>query len=123
MKTEETNVSSQKSMHEIIDETVEFYSNNPRSVVAGRCKYRGANGAMCAFARMITNPQDLEEGLSCGNKGNWKVAKFKPEYEGHNPEFYVRLQQFHDSDINWSSGGLSADGEYFVAQFKQQFNG
>lgn len=118
MKTKE-----RKSMHEIIDETVEFYSNNPRSIGAGRCKYIGPNGTMCAFARLVTNPTQLEEGYCCSSKDNWKIAEIKDEYAGYSWDFYRNLQILHDDGDNWSFGKLSPEGEVFVKELKEQFNG
>lgn len=81
---------------EIIDETVEFYENNPRSLnpnpkgEADRCLYNGPNGEACAFARCVADEyrEKLEEG-----KGSYYHLElfgdklFKEQYKGKSERF------------------------------------
>lgn len=119
MKTEK-----RKSMHEIIDETVEFYSNNPRSVEGDQCLYHGPNGAMCAFARMVANPERLIEGKNCLYLMEYlEGIVIKPEYSGYKRDFYRSIQRLHDYSDNWEcDGGLSKEGKNEVYRLKHQYN-
>lgn len=85
---------------EIIEETVEYYKNNPfgYNLNTGKCVYRGPEGQMCAVGRCLVHPElygneDISaHSLLVHNTDN----SLKEEYQGHQPEFWNRLQSFHD---------------------------
>lgn len=131
-----------KTIHEIIDETVEFYSNNPRSLVVEddeeddhlrqtRCLYNGPNGTKCAFARLVKDefvhllPEEsccvVNYALIC------PMEHLKEEYQNHPPGFYRQLQILHDASSNWVELGdgtrkLSDRGIELVDSMKTKFN-
>lgn len=91
----------QKTKLEIIEETIEHYKNNPRSVNAdGHCMYNGNDGAKCAFGRCCT-----DEGIYALREGESVQEEFlehlKPEYQGHNEFFWGAIQMLHDGSDFW----------------------
>ena len=95
---------------ELVDETVEHYTNNPRSREGdtGPCVYAGENGERCAAARLCDESRtqliDMEGGVwsSVHNQ-----ATLKPEYAHFDVEQIGELQNLHDYDGYW----LKPDGE------------
>ncbi len=114
--------------HQIIDETVTFYHNNPRSLNGERkvanesgdilCLYNGPNGEKCAYARCCTPDSEFTEGksASCQNK-----AKLLPQYEGYSDSFWCGIQSLHDSDKFWDGNRLTEDGINQVEYLKSHY--
>ena len=102
---------------QIIDETVEYYSNNPRSVCGTECRYIGPNGENCAFSRCCSDPTSCipYEG---GNHMLWFV---KSEYRGHGLEFWKQIQDLHDLSIHWEGNKLTKIGQDHVKKLKERF--
>lgn len=118
---------------EILDETVEYYSTNPRAIVKGtdnKCAYLTEEGYMCAVGRCLSNPKliakkpslnttdvrGLEEELGLDNI-------LKDEYQGHEWKFWQDLQGLHDNKPNWNKdGSLSLDGKRSYDIIKQKIN-
>lgn len=133
--------------HEIIDETIEWYSNNPRSKGFRNsgfetCRYFGAGDAHCAFSRCCDLSNPLVSGIlkNLDSKADGgSLAEFMSEsdfsehchfffedllgadYRGHSIDFWVGLQKLHDMDHCWINGKLSGDGLSYVARLKVQF--
>jgi len=111
---------------QIINETVKYYSED-----TSRRAYRGSacfyfqkdSGNMCAVGRCANDPQGLDGGKYIRNilleMSDEEV--FKPEYQGHTTEFWAKLQDFHDSQINWDEKGLISYGQERVLQLKEMF--
>jgi hypothetical protein len=96
---------------EIIDETVEYYKNNPRSLNnIGECLYYN-NGNMCAFGRCATKKGleylEYNENTSVCNLKKKPNSILKDVYKGHSLDFWCDLQLFHDRGENWkeNNGG------------------
>lgn len=112
---------------EIINETVEFYSQDVtrRSLDNGICLYAGPEGKKCAYARC------------------WREGVYKPEYEGItaiNPKlprpdelveerykgqfvsFWRDLQFFHDSVDNWDGNVLTVHGKKYVETLLKKYS-
>lgn len=128
---------TQKTKIEIIDETVEFYSNNPRALSnTGTCQYLTSEGLKCAFARCCTD----ESVTLLHEKFEGKVvAEFpathgesipdvetllKDEYKGHGNLFWGDVQMLHDFNRIWDSlnGGLSNEGLRKVNELKAKYS-
>jgi len=85
---------------EIIEETVEYYKNNPfgYNSAGSKCVYYGSNEQMCAVGRCMINPKLYgDKDLSAftlleENSDNI----LKEEYRGHSSDFWNHLQAFHD---------------------------
>lgn len=115
-----------KTTHQIIDETVEYYKNNPRSKDGdGNCVYNGPNGEKCAFSRLAKPDFDFKyfEGENCAailNKA-FQEDILLPEYCGHPNGFYADLQALHDRDYYWSNNNLTKEGIEFVENMKKDY--
>lgn len=116
----------QKTAAEIIDETVEFYSNKPRSINSqGFCLYKGPNNTECAFARLVL--EDKKYLLSEGETADAIIAfnddkeLLKPEYRGQKKEFYRALQILHDYPGYWEGRKLTTTGQAYVKTLKQRY--
>lgn len=120
-----------KTMTQILDETIEFYSEDPdrRSMeTSGKCYYwhdfaeeYGMNPdehdiKQCAVGRCITNGQAVPQGDICSV---FNLVTFKKEYTGHSVRFWSALQRLHDSSMNWNEKGLSNTGIYLVDEIRE----
>jgi hypothetical protein len=121
----------QKSMLEILNETVQYYSEDVTrrgtNRTTGSCEYLTEEGCMCAVGRCMSKPSRdmigsatmLTIGVSCSDL----EKELKPEYRGHPISFWRDIQTLHDKDANWSvASGLTTYGEFRVAQIKQMHN-
>ena len=109
--------------HEIIDETVEYYQNNPSSIGknidgSNSCLYNGPNGEKCAFSRCCTDDSRFIEGHCASGLLNIGRSKLLPQYEGHSESFWDDLQSLHDSDDNWDGNRLTEYGQNRVLRIK-----
>jgi hypothetical protein len=120
----------QKSMIDILDETVEYYTNNPRSsnpsgYKAGnnRCLYNGLNGEKCGFSRCCIDDIPAEcEGIDAVELlGTMGEEILKPEYRGYSSMFWKFIQLLHDTDEYWGDDGLTQWGIERVAYLKIKF--
>ena len=110
---------------EILEETIEFYTTDPsrRSLDdAGSCVYNAGTAQHCAVGRCLT-PFFQEQ----GRKLKFNVMGFEDfvdyygytshdealqeQYQGHDMQFWVNLQYFHDTKKFWNETGLTAEGE------------
>lgn len=119
-----------KTKIEIIDETVEFYKNNPRSVLTPNedrrqvCLYHGPDGKRCAFSRCCQQEIDLSEfeGQSCSSiLQEMGDTVLQEEYRQHDATFWAKIQYLHDSKQFWKQNQLTASGHKYVVQLKTQY--
>lgn len=118
-----------KTCAEIIDETIEFYQKNPRSIskTTRDCLYNGPNGAKCAFSRLLEDSEGLWEGRNAYQTMHTNPnLKFKLGYEGKSSEFYTALQKLHDLSDYWSTDEqgnniLTSKGRQAVQEVKELF--
>jgi len=111
--------------HQIIDETVEYYKNNPRALQGAYCKYLTDDGKMCAVGRCLT-PKSVQIAQTKFNGKtfddlNKSIIKFKSKYQGHCDSFWICLQSFHDCSLCWNGNKLTQDGERRVKVLKEKF--
>lgn len=119
---------------DIINETVKFYNLTNRGFGVGSCMYLTEEGNMCAVGRCMINPKDTQlkfgsgsiRGIACKmNNIDRTISKIeldtmsvdhllKPEYHGHNVEFWSDIQTLHDSYNNWNDDGLTEAGQKVV---------
>ena len=97
---------------ELVDKTVEYYSNNPRSTSHyGECKYAGPNGERCAAARLCDESASDFEKMDSSRTPAWKytchLATLRPEYAHFTTVQIAALQNLHDREWNW----IDPDGE------------
>lgn len=96
---------------EIINETIKYYRTNLRGIKANTlnsCQYLTEDGAMCAIGRCLINPQEAMD-IGIGDvhdfydeSGENLDSMLKPEYIGHNYDFWSDLQSFHDDNACWA---------------------
>lgn len=122
-----------KTTEQIIDETVEFYSNNPRAVIVSgshtMCVYHDKKtGNKCALGRCMNSNWAERLGGETFILGNMKLVvgvsldeSLKPEYRGQKLEFWDALQRFHDTGQNWGEQGLTETGKSVVARLKNEW--
>jgi hypothetical protein len=116
-----------KTKVEILDEIVEYYTNNPRSLGERGCLYNGPNGEHCAFALMCIDPTKLaEKAAASSNLRARGDVILKEEYRGYEADFYDEIQSIHDAGTNWlvnepgkPGGGLSETGQRKVKLYRE----
>lgn len=119
---------------ELVDNTVEHYTTNPRSKKwrNGPCAYAGPNGERCAAALMCDESLSNFREMDDLHDSSWyqvgHLAVLKPEYTHFDNEQIAALQNLHDTDENWlkpdgwiGTGGLSEKGKQFVESIKSKF--
>lgn len=115
-------------MLEILDETVAYYGSDPvnkRGQGMSGCKYLTLDGKMCAVGRCCAAPSEAWFG-GCENIRGTDVSKFlnledllKPEYKGHNIQFWCDLQSLHDTKAYFTDTGFSAKGLAWIANIRK----
>ena len=123
---------------ELVDKTVEYYSNNPRSLVLGigvhgsACRYAGPNGERCAAARLCDESATDLEAMDRYGQPAWldvhHMATLKPAYAHFTIEQIFDLQNLHDRDWYWldpygKSGarGLTGAGKKHAYNIKSRY--
>lgn len=120
-----------KTIAEIVDETVDFYRHNPRSIFTdwegdAVCLYRGSDNLRCAVARCCQPTAELtEQQDACYNIEKNGDAMFLPAYQGHPPEFWQALQELHDTKRFWqkvdNQWELTRWGQDWADEIKSRF--
>ena len=103
---------------QIINETFEYYTEKVgrRAIQGDRdtCMYNGQWGEHCAIGRCLL-PAYQDQGMDLlGNDGSIsglvesnELASLdnmlQPQYRGQHPQFWDKLQSFHDNDYNWDT--------------------
>ena len=129
----ETKQTTPMTFAELVDETVVYYTNNPRSTTGlrGECKYAGPNGERCAAARLCDESATDFEYLDGQRQPAWTdvhhMATLKPEYAHFTTDQIQALQRLHDYRWNWvepngenGTKGLSDRGQEKVYQIKTE---
>ena len=120
-----------KTKLKIVVETACYYNSGNRGYngSSGSCTYLNDEGNMCAVGRCM-NEGSLQEvslrererknkrasdGLSLAVDGLAKLYNgidilLKPEYRGHDLEFWENMQCLHDNSRAWWDGGLTGHG-------------
>jgi hypothetical protein len=118
-----------KSMIEILEETVNFYSEDPKKRSAGR--YNSSDSNHCAVGRcLLSELKQKGEGLEgntndlltliCENDLNSLDEALLPEYRGHSLLFWQDLQNLHDLDVCWTDDFISEKGKRQVEIMNQR---
>lgn len=113
----------QKTVSQIIIETVEYIEKNGRGVYTyfdevnkeqvQRCAYF-YEGKMCAVGRCMINPQnwgteDINP-IFIGYFDEYFDEELKEEYRGHSLVFWCDLQSLHDKDTHWDNNKITQVG-------------
>jgi hypothetical protein len=110
-----------KTKVEIINETVKYYSEDPsrRGFEPGRgCVYLTSTGCMCAVGRCLIDPSkgflgDVPSFCRVDGMPADLETELKPEYRGHDLQFWGDLQRLHDYSFYWCETGLTELGTIF----------
>lgn len=122
---------TRKTKLEIINETAEFYGSDVtrRSKSNGQCVYLAVDtGNRCAFSRCCTEDGVKELSFNYeGRPANWLSDYFinsvlKEEYKGHNRDFWVAIQMFHDNDGYFDKNGISNAGQNYIEHLKEKYS-
>jgi hypothetical protein len=107
---------------QIIEETVEFYSNNSRSKSKdiSTCLYNGPNGEKCAFSRCCTQDSFFNEGEQSKDQID---ANLLPQYSHipYDDQFWADLQDLHDTGDNWRDKSLTNAGLTHLNKLKKKY--
>lgn len=114
-----------KTKLEIIDETVAFYSadTSRRAVNRKGCEYIAKDGRMCALGRCAQAPSELDDNMFAREvlRAHEDEEVFKPEYQGHSPDFWSDVQELHDEATHWDTAGITSFGRAFVEVLKMKY--
>lgn len=111
-----------KTKLEIIDETVDFYSEdvNRRAVRdGGNCEYLTDDGKMCAVGRCFTKEGLLRYKDELGGFNKYMMHHLKEEYRIEDDQFWSDLQYLHDMNRHWDENGLNENGKEYLCRIKR----
>lgn len=121
---------------EIIKETLNVYQDASKRAQDGNiCKYTAENGNMCAVGRcMIPGSVIKRNGSEIGEEGILmrdfvggvgRISNLeeilKPEYRGHEMEFWRDLQSLHDEVFFYEDGKMNDRGREFAAHLIERW--
>lgn len=118
---------------EIIEETADYYSKNPRSIKKGNCVYNGPKGSHCAVGRCLLSSVKKKGRELDGNDSDINSLTFKQssitslddllsqKYRGHEIGFWQCLQDFHDMNYNWNGMELTQHGKNFLNDLRLDY--
>lgn len=105
---------------DIINNTVEYYTKNPRAYDSdlGFCFYLTADDRRCAVGRFsVSGKLDQFDGGISEFLGDYHIGSIDevldPSVHGHSVEFWSDLQVLHDRGEFWSSKGLTEEGKKY----------
>jgi len=116
--------------NQIIDETVDYYTNNPRALEpnCSYCSYVTEDGRLCAHSRCLT-----DEGRSKAKNSDAAHHLImdkgddihQEQYRGQEPNFWKDIQNLHDENPYWrvteTGNELTLLGELIVKQLKNTY--
>jgi len=118
---------------EILNETIKYYGEDTsRRSLDGNgksCKYIGPSNKRCAFSRCVKNEHIAELGDYEGRGASTLLKELgedilKDEYQGHDPSFWMDLQDLHDFGEHWNRNrkyGLTEEGIHEVEKTCDRF--
>ncbi len=116
-----------KSKLEIIEEIAAYYSEDPsrRGLNEdGLCQYY-SKGKVCAVGYCLKNPENFEEEEGCIpiliQEKIITFEDFKEDYRIEDECFWELLQEFHDTQSNWNSNGLTKLGHLNLENLRETY--
>lgn len=115
---------------EILDWIASQYTSETRSMRKGLCCYFGQYGRRCAISKMCKDDEETEKALreidlfdypAIGDCDDYIMPLMKPEFAGHEVEFYTDCQGLHDIKSNWDELGLSKTGLNKLRELKDKW--
>jgi len=114
---------------DLLDETVKYYSEDVTrrgfNEELKMCEYKTDEGKMCAVGRCIDqNVMDYDK-YNRSTTAKMLISKigqniFKEEYRGFSFELWRKLQDIHDSWLNWNQNGITNRGMGNVSALRAQ---
>ena len=104
-------MSKQQQMKDILEDTIEYYSESPRAMdLSGSCQYTDDNGNHCAVGRYMREEFQTTEfygnnGTSVGSLAADVDTYLESKVLGLTTRFWSALQDIHDSSNNWGEYG------------------
>ena len=104
------------TLHNMVNDTVEWYTNNPRTeTLNGSCQYLDAKGNRCAFGRYVR-----DEHIAAVHRFEGTSAAQVLDELGDNImkvtsipiDFWEVLQELHDDDRPWRLGSSEQIGQH-----------
>ena len=122
--------SNKTRMKDILKDTIEYYSEEPRAMDAsGSCQYTDNNGNHCAVGRYMrpefqTVDFYANNGVSVGSLSADVDTYLDSKVIGLTEKFWSALQDIHDSSNNWGEygEGLTAVGRVRRDSMKNKIN-
>jgi len=117
---------TKEEMVQLLDETVQHYTNNPRAIDDnGGCMYIAANGCKCAVGRKLSdNDLDIIIAEDINGSGLYQLMNRslgKELFNKYGLALMGNLQSLHDGESNWKDlfgKGLSNMGSNMVRKVK-----
>ena len=124
-------MSKQQQMQDILEDTIEYYSDDPcetRAADDGECVYTDANGRHCAVGRYMkpefqTTGFYANSGQSVGSMAADIDSYLVSNVLGLPEHFWQSLQELHDNNNNWNlDTGLSEHGKNMYISLKNKID-
>jgi hypothetical protein len=117
---------------EIIEETFNYYSEDGSRRAMRKnwtggdlCEYKSPEGKYCAVGRCMIDPkgEEMEGNIFdlCDHLFVDVNELLKEEYKGHDVQFWLDLQHFHDSNDNWTRGEVNEEGLLYINNLKEKY--
>lgn len=114
----------------LLEDTVKYYSEDTSRRAMGKidCEYLTEDGRKCAVGRFLVEDFGYKSFNTCtsvtdlyatyGSTDEFLI----PEYRGYDIDFWVKLQQLHDTEPFWNDEGLTDEGNASVERIKELIN-
>ena len=115
---------------EIIDEMIQNFSVKPRARNGenSSCCYLNEEGHRCGHSIFIRDEvvNEFDERQNTSSTAEDIIAKYgddchKEQYRGHQPNFWLDIQNLHDYNPYWNDKSLTAEGLEKVAELKEKW--
>lgn len=112
---------------EIIDYVVDYFKENPRAKDGMNCLYLTKTGLRCGHSICLEDDfikdtfiaKSTNAEILIGNHGD---DIHKPEFRGHDTDFWMNIQRIHDNNYFWRDNELTDDGNQFIKELKQGYS-
>lgn len=130
LRFRKSTVRKMKSKYEILDEMVAYFFTNSRAMEGGMGEYLTEDGRRCGHSIFVR--EDMMGVIDIRSSATTNIeihgdCVHKPDYQGHQEEFWQDVQDLHDDDDFWYSIGesghkLTRDGISHVKMLKQKWS-
>jgi len=103
---------AKKTKIEILDDVVAHIEKQGGRAVEenGSCEYITSDSKTCGHSMAINPSKRKRIAEGCFKEASEVINSFGDEvhlvkYRGHEPDFWIKVQVFHDTPFNWTSEG------------------